>query len=154
MHKSTFKKLKPHKYTPTLSHIIHKTRKRLPLLFLPHTLLRLRLVERKIFFKCKIFSGENIFEKGKYFQVFGCIMKIVLENVFMCLVAFWKCYFSTSFSHFLSHFLSFQTNFIIENSIDKLKKTKIKTKSFVKLKQFGQTERGRKREWSKIEGKG
>ena len=35
-----------------------------------------------------------------------------------------------------------------------LKKTKIKTKPFVKLKQFGQTERGRKIEWSKIEGKG
>ena len=59
--------------------------------------LRLCLVECKIFFECKIFLGENIFGKGKYFhifgkgkyfQVFGCIMKIVLENVFMCLVAF------------------------------------------------------------------
>ena len=49
--------------------------------------LRLRLVECKIFFECKIFSSENIFRKGKYFQVFGSIMKIVLENVFMCLVA-------------------------------------------------------------------
>ena len=36
----------------------------------------------------KIFSENAIFEKEKYFQVFGCIMKIVLENVFMCLVAF------------------------------------------------------------------
>ena len=38
-------------------------------------------------------------------------MKIVLENVFMCLVVFWKYYFPTSFLHFLS----FQTNFISKN---------------------------------------
>ena len=50
--------------------------------------LRLHLVTCKIFFECKIFSGENIFGKRKYFQVFGCFMKIVLENVFKCLVAF------------------------------------------------------------------
>ena len=25
--------------------------------------------------------------------MFGCIMKIFLENNFMCLVTFWKCYF-------------------------------------------------------------
>ena len=37
---------------------------------------RLCLVE------CKIFSGENIFGKGKYFQVFGCIPKNTLENIF------------------------------------------------------------------------
>ena len=42
--------------------------------------LRLRLVECKIFFECKIFSGKE--------NIFGCIMKIVLKNVFMCLVAF------------------------------------------------------------------
>ena len=30
----------------------------------------------------------SIFGKGKYFQVFGCIMKIVVENIFMCLVLF------------------------------------------------------------------
>ena len=77
--------------------------------------LRVRLFQCKIFFGCKIFLGENIFGKRKYFQVFGCIMKIILENIFKCLVAFWKCYFPTSFSHFLNHFLSFQTNFIIEN---------------------------------------
>ena len=41
-----------------------------------------------LFSECKIFSNENIFGKGKYFQVFNCIMKIVLENVFRCLVAF------------------------------------------------------------------
>ena len=44
--------------------------------------IRLCLVECKIFSKCKIFSGENIFGKGKYFQVFGCIPKNALENIF------------------------------------------------------------------------
>ena len=40
---------------------------------------------------CKIFSGkENIFGKGKYFQVFGCIPKNVLENIFWYLVVFLK----------------------------------------------------------------
>ena len=42
-------------------------------------------------------------------------MKIVVENIFMCLVLFWKCYFPTHFSHFLSYFLSIQTNFITKN---------------------------------------
>ena len=42
-------------------------------------------------------------------------MKIVVENIFMCLVLFWKCYFPTNFLHFLGYFLSIQTNFIIEN---------------------------------------
>ena len=68
-----------------------------------------------MFGSCKIFSRNAIFGKGKYFQVFGCIMKIVVENIFMCLVLLWKCYFPTNFSHFLSYFLSIQTNFIIEN---------------------------------------
>ena len=40
-----------------------------------------------------LFSLNYIFGKRKYFQVFCCIMKIVLENIFMCLVTFWKCYF-------------------------------------------------------------
>ena len=30
----------------------------------------------------KIFSGNAIFGKGKYFQVFGCIPKNALENIF------------------------------------------------------------------------
>ena len=42
-------------------------------------------------------------------------MKIVVENIFMCLVLFWKCYFPTNFSRFLGYFLSIQTNFITEN---------------------------------------
>ena len=34
----------------------------------------------KYFFKCK--------RKGKYFQILGCILKIALENIFRCFVAF------------------------------------------------------------------
>ena len=55
-----------------------------------------RIATKVVFGSCKIFSGNAIFGKGKYFQVFGCIMKIVLENIFICLVTFWKCYFSTT----------------------------------------------------------
>ena len=40
----------------------------------------------KIFFGKYLFSGNAIFQKGKYFCVFGCVMKIFLENNFMCLV--------------------------------------------------------------------
>ena len=72
---------------------------------------RLHLFQCKVFFGCKIFLGENIFGKGKYFLVFGCILKIILENNFQCLVTFWKYYFPTKFSHFLN----FQTNFISQN---------------------------------------
>ena len=52
--------------------------------------LRLCLVTCKLFSECKIFSSENIFRKGKYFLVSSCILKIVLENIFKCLVIFWK----------------------------------------------------------------
>ena len=41
-------------------------------------------------------------------------MKIVVENIFMCFVLFWKCYFPTNFSHFFNYFLNIQTNFITE----------------------------------------
>ena len=40
-----------------------------------------------MFGSCKIFSGNAIFGKGKYFQVFDCIIKIILENIFKYLVA-------------------------------------------------------------------
>ena len=43
---------------------------------------------------------KNIFRKGKYFLVFGCILKIILENNFQCLVTLWKCYFPTKFFTF------------------------------------------------------
>ena len=42
----------------------------------------------KIFFRKYLFFENAIYGKGKFFQVFGCIMKIVLENIFMCLVTF------------------------------------------------------------------
>ena len=45
---------------------------------------------RAVFGSCKIFSGNAIFGKGKYFQVFGCISKNVLKNIFWCLVLFLK----------------------------------------------------------------
>ena len=44
--------------------------------------LRLRLVQFKSNSKFKMNAGENIFGKGKYFQVFGCIPKNILENIF------------------------------------------------------------------------
>ena len=44
--------------------------------------LRLRLVRCKLNSECKMNAGENIFGKGKYFQVFGCIPKNALENIF------------------------------------------------------------------------
>ena len=65
-----------------------------------------------VFGSRKIFSENAIFGKGKYFQVFGCIMKIVLENIFWCLVVFLKIIEKTHFlldAHIFSHFLSFQT---------------------------------------------
>ena len=46
------------------------------------------LIIQAVFGSRKIFSRNAIFGKGKYFQVFGCIMKIVVENIFMCLVLF------------------------------------------------------------------
>ena len=62
-------------------------------------------------------------------------MKIILENIFKCLVRFWKCYFPTHFSHFFNNFLSFQsTNFVIENFNNKLKRNKNQNKTFIELK--------------------
>ena len=45
-------------------------------------------VWQHLFSEYKIFSSANIFGKGKYFLVFGCILKIVLKNIFKCLVTF------------------------------------------------------------------
>ena len=55
------------------------------------------------------------FPKRKIFSSVWLHYEIVVENIFMCLVLFWKCYFPTNFSHFLSYFLSIQTNFITKN---------------------------------------
>ena len=41
-----------------------------------------RKVNKVVFGSCKIFSGNAIFGKGKYFQVFSCIPKNALENFF------------------------------------------------------------------------
>ena len=40
------------------------------------------VVVKAVFGSCKIFFGNAIFGKGKYFQVFGCIPKNALENIF------------------------------------------------------------------------
>ena len=37
---------------------------------------------KAVFDSCKIFFGNDIFGKGKYFQVFSCISKNVLKNIF------------------------------------------------------------------------
>ena len=62
--------------------------------------LRLCLFQYKIFSGCKIFSGENIFGKGKYFLVFDFVLENSLKNPFL------SCF---------SHFLKIQTNIITEN---------------------------------------
>ena len=39
-----------------------------------------------MFSECKIFFGENILRKGKYFLSFDCIVEIIPENYLLCLV--------------------------------------------------------------------
>ena len=39
-----------------------------------------------MFSECKIFFGENILRKGKYFLSFDCIVEIIPKNYFLCLV--------------------------------------------------------------------
>lgn len=76
--------------------------------------------------------GKMNSHKENEIQVCGSTMENSPENDFWCLVTFWKCYFSTNFSHFLSHFLSFQTNFITKNfKIYTLTQPKIKIKTFI-----------------------
>ena len=65
----------------------------------------------KLFSKCKILSGENIFGKGKYFLVFCCILKIVLENIFRCLVTFPKMQFFYQFLTFSQQFFQLPNKF-------------------------------------------
>ena len=54
-------------------------------------------MNKVVFGLCKIFSGNAIFEKGKYFQVFGCFAENAIDNPFL------SCF---------SHFLKIQTNII------------------------------------------
>lgn len=56
------------------------------------------LVQRKIFSDHKIFSSENICYKTTYFQMFNCVHKDTLENIFKCLVV--ENIFFIGFSHF------------------------------------------------------
>ena len=64
-------------------------------------LLRVARINLQAVFGChKIFSRYAIFQKGKYFQVFGCIMKMVVENIFMCCGSILKMLFSYKFFTF------------------------------------------------------
>ena len=67
-----------------------------------HFPFRLRLFEYKMIFECKIFLGENIFGKEKYFQTFDCIIKIVLGKYFYVFVCIMKMLFSHIFFQPLS----------------------------------------------------
>ena len=69
------------------------------------------LVQWKIFFDRKTFLGENIFQKINYFQVFSCIQKNTLKNIFLSFWL-WKIYILL-----LSHiFLNSQTHLIKKQS--------------------------------------
>ena len=114
------------KISITKGFLLKKKKKRV----LPILKFRLCLATWKLFSECKIFSSETIFRKGKYFQVFGCILKIVLENIFRCLITFWKCYFFTFFQSFSQLPNKFYNR---KFSIYKFKETKIKIKPIVKL---------------------
>ena len=65
-----------------------RERERTLMLGLKKFSLRLCLVAVNYFSENKYFPEILSSGKGKYFQVFGCIMKIVVENIFMCLVLF------------------------------------------------------------------
>ena len=74
----------------------------------------------------KIFSGTGnvIFGKGKYFQVFGYISKNVLKNIFWCLVVFLKIPKKT---HFLLITHIFSAAKQIYNIIPQYRNTRNKT---------------------------
>ena len=72
--------------------------------------LRLCLILCKMFFKYKIFSGENIFQKIKYFQVFGGILKKYFEKYFLVFGCVLENNIENTFSTCCSHFLSSQTS--------------------------------------------
>ena len=90
-------------------------------------LLWLCLVGCKIFSECKIFSSENIFGKGKYFQVFGCIPKNTLENIFQCLVVLLKMLQNSHFYH-VSHIFLGSKQILLQRIKIYKQETKIKTK--------------------------
>ena len=80
-------------------------------------------------------------------------MKIILENIFKWLVAFWKCYFLTNFSLFLNFQNKYNNRKI---QYINLNETKIKTKHSLNSKIQSNGERGRKRvidNWGKGRGR-
>ena len=88
----------------------------------------------------KIFSGTGnvIFGKGKYFQVFCYISKNVLKNIFWCLVVFLKIPKKT---HFLLITHIFSAAKQIYNIIPQYRKTKKQNleKKFIKSSQYRNT---------------
>ena len=112
--------------------------------------LRFCLVQCKIFSQCKIISAENVFGKGKYFLVFGCIPKMFLKNIFMCLFLFLKMLLRMHFLPISNIFFSFQTNIIIKIPIYKpkeTKKTKRKSQFHKPNTRLREREREREREY-------
>ena len=51
-----------------------------------HSQLRPCLAQCIIFSKYKILLGENFLCKGKYFLLLDCIVEIMQENYFLCLI--------------------------------------------------------------------
>ena len=59
--------------------------------------------------------GENIFRKGKYFQVFGSIPKKCFGKYFLVLGCVPENALENPFLSCFSHFLRIQTNIITKN---------------------------------------
>ena len=87
-----------------------------------------------VFGSCKIFSGkylfsENaIFRKGKYFQVFGCILEKCFGKYFLVFGCVAENNIENTFSPCCSHFLSCQTNINIIPQYRNTKETKPRKK--------------------------
>ena len=92
---------------------------------------------RKIFSGKYLFSGNAIFRKGKYFQVFGCIWENIVKNIFWCLVVLlkipWKIHFLL-LAHIFSYFLRCQTNIIISFLNPETQITPRKKKFIIRLR--------------------
>ena len=99
------------------------------------------------FLSVKLFSGENIFQKGKHFQMFGCIPKNALENILWCLVVFLKMLQKTHFYQVSHIFPRFKQILFQKISIYKHKKKKKnqKKKNWSFLRRNTSCERGGER---------
>ena len=100
-------------------------------------------ISLSIFSECKIFLCENIFQKGKHFQMFGCILKNSLENIFWCLVVILKMLKK----HIFIRFLTFSQD---PNKYYYRKSQYINTK--IKTKESKSHERERERERERFMG--